>query len=93
MEIESLLLSRWKVSIDDILDLCSSLGQRGSSSRCEAFSDRIPSPPLLRSSQGGDSVDELLALGKTWWNVAPMGYSVGGLVEWPLARMRLRCKK
>jgi hypothetical protein len=48
---------------------------------------------LLRSSQGGDSVDELLALGKTWWNVAPMGYSVGGLVEWPLARMRLRCKK
>lgn len=87
MEIESLLLSRWKVSIDDILDLCSSSGQRGSSSRCEAFSDRIPSPPLLRSSQGGDSVDELLALGKTWYssgvNVAP-GLQLGKFVlaEW-----------
>lgn len=62
----SLLLSRWKVSIVDILDLCSLSCPRGSSSQFEAFSDRIPSPPLLRSSRGEDSVDELLARGKTW---------------------------
>ena len=40
----------------------------------------------MRSSQGGDSVDELLALGKTWYssgvNVAPglqLGMFVGGV--------------